>query len=403
MNVLKLGSFEQEVEFTNQELIIDQMLELCQFYAISIPYTFKQAMKSPKKDSWLKAIAIKLNNLEEMRVWALGQLPPGKKELNGRWVFAIKPDVDGQGIRYKARFVAKVFTQVAGIDFNTTFALTATVVSLRLLLTIAAAYKWAVHSFNFVAAYLNSPINEEIWVKPPEGMSVPAGHALKLEKALYGTQQAARCWWLLLKNLLDKFGYSSSQYDNSIYILRHPDYHGVIWLHVDNGVVTTSDPSLLKQLKRDWKDVLKIKWTDQLTNIVGLAIKRLGAGFELHQPALIESILEENWNSGITASMPLPQDLNALTDENGRKEDLGRYLHVIGSLSYLAVGTHPDICFAVNYLARFAAKPGPEHWKGLRHLINYLAGSRHQHLHLFLQANNTPLKTFVDASWGGKF
>jgi hypothetical protein len=56
-------------------------------------------MKSPKRDSWLKAIAVELNNLEEMRVWALGQLPPGKKELNGCWVFATKPDTDGQGIR----------------------------------------------------------------------------------------------------------------------------------------------------------------------------------------------------------------------------------------------------------------------------------------------------------------
>jgi hypothetical protein len=188
MNVLKLGNFEQEVEFTNQELIINQMLELCQFYAISVPSTFKQAMKLPERDSWLKAIAVELNNLEEMRVWALGQLPPGKKELNGRWVFAMEQDMDGQGIHYKAWFVAKRFTQVTGVEFNATFAPTATFFLLRLLLTIAAAHQWAVHSFDFVAAYLNLPIDKEIWVKPPEGMSVPPVHALKLEKALYGTR-----------------------------------------------------------------------------------------------------------------------------------------------------------------------------------------------------------------------
>jgi hypothetical protein len=124
---------------------------------------------------------VKLNNLEEMRVWALGQLPPGKKELNGRWVFATKPDTDGQGICYKASFVAKSFTQVEGIDFNASFAPTATFVSLRLLLTVAAENKWAVHSFDFVAAYLNPPIDKEIWGKPLEGMLVPSGHTLKLE------------------------------------------------------------------------------------------------------------------------------------------------------------------------------------------------------------------------------
>jgi hypothetical protein len=67
------------------------------------------------------------------------------------------------------------------------------------------------------------------------------------------------------------------------------------------------------------------------------------------------------------------------------------------------VGTCPDICFAVNYLARFAAKPGVEHWKGLRHLINYLAGSRQQRLKLFPKDGPRQLKTFADASWGGEF
>jgi hypothetical protein len=117
MNLMKLGDFTHEVEFHDQELIIDKILELCHFYAISVPNTFKQAMKSQEQDEWLKAIAVELNNLKEMRVWALGQLPPGKKELNGQWVFATKTDV-GDGVCYKARFVAKGFTQVAGVDFN---------------------------------------------------------------------------------------------------------------------------------------------------------------------------------------------------------------------------------------------------------------------------------------------
>jgi hypothetical protein len=235
MNLFRLGDYDQEVEFSNQELIIDKIIELCNFYIISVPSTYKQAMKSDEKLEWLKAISIKVNNLEEMRVWAVSQLPPGKKTLNGRWVFATKPDVDGSGIRFKAQFVAKGFTQVAGVDFNATFAPTATFVMLRLLLTVAAAHEWPVHSFDFVAAYLNSPINEDIWIKPPKGMSVPQGHALKLEKALYGTRQAARCWWLHLKALLDKFGYSPSQYNNSLYILRHPTRHSVIWLHVNEN------------------------------------------------------------------------------------------------------------------------------------------------------------------------
>jgi hypothetical protein len=305
-----------------------------------------------------------------MRVWALGQLPTGKKELNGRWVFATKPD-EGARVRYKARFVAKGFTQVAGVDFNATFAPTATFVSLLLLLTVAAANNWPVHSFDFVAADLNSPIDEEIWIKLPEGMSVPPGHALRLEKELCGTRQAARCWWLHLKDTLAKFNYIPSQYDNSLYVLRHADHHGIIWLHVDDGVVTASSEALLRRLELNLKDLLKIKCAHKLTSIVGLNVLRTADGFQLYQKNLIDSLLDTHWDTGITTTTPLPANFNATTAEDGNPADSGCYLSVIGSLSYLAVGTRPDICFAVNYLARFAAKPGPLHWKGVKHLINY--------------------------------
>jgi hypothetical protein len=156
---MRLGDFADKIEFHDQELIVNIIIELCQSYNIAVPNTFKQVMKSKEKDEWLKAIAIKLNKLKEMRVWELGQLPMGKKELNGCWVFATKPDV-GEGVQYKVCFVAKGFTQVAGVDFNATFAPTATFVSLCLLLTVAAANKWPVHSFDFVATYLNLPIGK---------------------------------------------------------------------------------------------------------------------------------------------------------------------------------------------------------------------------------------------------
>jgi hypothetical protein len=125
-------------------------------------------------------------------------MPQGKKALNGRWVFATKPDVKGSGVCFKARFVSKGFTQVAGLDINETFSPTATFVVLRDLLAIAGKNNWPVHSFDFVAVYLNSPINEEVWVEPAEGLEVPPGHGLLLQKALYGTRQAAQCWWLHL-------------------------------------------------------------------------------------------------------------------------------------------------------------------------------------------------------------
>ena len=67
-------------------------------------------------------------------------------------------------------------------------------------------------------------------------------------------------------------GYIPSQYYNSLYILCHPSQHGVIWLHVDDGVVTASDESLLLKLEADLKDILKIKWKRYLDSILGLNV-----------------------------------------------------------------------------------------------------------------------------------
>lgn len=115
------------------------------------------------------------------------------------------------------------------------------------------------HSFDFVAAYLNSPIEEEIWVIPPDGMNVPAGYALLLQKELYGKKQASRCWWLYLKRVLVDLNFFASQYDNCLYLLKHQDTVGVIWIHVDNVVVTASSEVFLKKLESALKGLFQIK------------------------------------------------------------------------------------------------------------------------------------------------
>ena len=48
------------------------------------------------------------------------------------------------------------------------------------------------------------------------------------------------------------------------------------------------------------------------------------------------------------------------------------YLEVIGSLTYVAMGTCPDICAAVHALSPFAATFGPLHVNGLKHIMQYL-------------------------------
>jgi hypothetical protein len=241
-----------------------------------------------------------------------------------------------------------------------------------------------VYNFDFVATYLNAPIDEEVWVKAPEGLAVWEGNACLLDKALYGTKQAAWYWWKHLSTTLGSLGYESSYYDSSVYTLSNKADQSIIWVHVENGIVTGSSNAALKQLEQQLKGSLEIKWKEGLNNMVGVNIKHTAQGFELSQPTLISKILRNQWDGTTIRTTLLPEGFNS----NFVKGDAGvnptEFLLVIGCLSYVSVGTRPNITYAVNCLAHFSSRPLAEHWKALNHLVCYLAGTKDCALKLHL-------------------
>jgi len=96
---------------------------------------------------------------------------------------------DGSIERYKARLVVKRFSQISGIDFSETFALVTRYDSLRLLTAFVALHNLDTVQLNVKSAFTYSPLNEEIWVAPPPGLSLD-NKVLLLKKALYGLKQA---------------------------------------------------------------------------------------------------------------------------------------------------------------------------------------------------------------------
>jgi hypothetical protein len=159
---------------------------------------------------------------------------------------------------------------------------------------------------------------------------------------------------------------------------------------------------ILKQLETSLEGKLEIKWSNSLDSIVGVDITRTADSFILSQQKLVSEILESHWDGFSTAKTPLPSNLDINSEQEGDPASSSAYLSIVMSLSYVAVGTRPDLSFAVNFLARFSASPGPSHWKGVRHLVNYLAHSRDQVLVLKPTMGQKPLKCYCDASWGGE-
>ena len=121
-------------------------------------------------------------------VWKIVPRPKGKSIVSSKWIFKIKHAADGSIEKYKARFVARGFSQKEGIDYEENFALIARYTSVRAVLAIAASKGWKVHQMDVKTTFLNGKITEEVYEEQPEGFETHDLNAFvcRLKKALYG-------------------------------------------------------------------------------------------------------------------------------------------------------------------------------------------------------------------------
>ncbi|GKB96414.1 retrotransposon protein, putative, ty1-copia subclass, partial [Tanacetum coccineum] len=103
------------------------------------PANYKAAMLDPESDKWLDAMNAEMQSMKDNQVWRLVDLPPNCKTIGGKWIFKKKTDMDGIVRTYKARFVAKGFTQIFRIDYKETFSPVADIRAIRILIAIAAS------------------------------------------------------------------------------------------------------------------------------------------------------------------------------------------------------------------------------------------------------------------------
>ncbi|KAJ9546605.1 hypothetical protein OSB04_019148 [Centaurea solstitialis] len=146
------------------------------------PTSYKEASSS---SHWQAAMQEELHALDKAQTWDSVPLPPGKRPIGSKWVFKIKTKSDGSIDRYKARLVAKGFNQEYGIDYEETLAPVARITSVRSLLAIAATKRWPLFQMDIKNSFLNGDLPEEVYMNPPPGVSLPAGHMKDLGKLHY--------------------------------------------------------------------------------------------------------------------------------------------------------------------------------------------------------------------------
>jgi hypothetical protein len=140
-----------------------RLANFCEHYSFvsSIePFRVEEALQDL---NWVLAMQEELNNFKRNEVWSL--VPRPKQNVVGtKWVFRNKQDKHGVVTRNKARLVAKGYAQVAGLDFEETFAPVARLESIRILLAYAAHHSFRLFQMDVKSAFPNGPIKEEVYV-----------------------------------------------------------------------------------------------------------------------------------------------------------------------------------------------------------------------------------------------
>ena len=89
--------------------------------------------------------------------------------VRSKWIYKIKHAADGSIQKYKARFVARGFSQKEGIDYEETFATVARYTSIRDIMALATKLGWKLHQMDVKTTFLNGVVEEEVYVEQPLG------------------------------------------------------------------------------------------------------------------------------------------------------------------------------------------------------------------------------------------
>ena len=351
-------------------------------------------------------------HMAEVYEWARRRdMPKGATLIKTMTIYGIKwNDLNGLLEKFKARIVAKGYSQRKGVDFNDTYATTPKLSTMRYFIMIAAREGLPMYEFDIKAAYLNADLEEEIYATPPLGMERQDENGeqmvWRLKKALYGLKQSGNRWMVRFTAVLRKLGMTQSRADTSLWY--RIDRTMILFVHTDDGKVAYSDRAALDALLKGIREEVTMgAETDKVERMFNIAIETStdGTHMKLNQRAYVENMMRDHKIDPREWRAMLPPDLD-MDKECGTellpREGISEYLSLLQTLHWVARCTRWDIQTGVTLLSQASSAPRQSHMKLLRRLAQYTHATRGRSL-LYKKTPGARMRTldvFVDASAG---
>ena len=159
------------------------------------PLTYNDTIERPDADLWLAAMSAELNTFKEIGLYKEVESLSNCKIINSKWVFKIKCRPNGEIDKYKACLVVKGYTQIEGLNYTDMFTPVTKFTTICSLLVLVAHHNLEGHQVDVKAAFLNSELEEEIYLHPLPGFCDNPKVVWCLQHALYSLKQASKAWY----------------------------------------------------------------------------------------------------------------------------------------------------------------------------------------------------------------
>lgn len=351
------------------------------------PDIYKEALEVSDSDKWKLAMKDEMDSLAKNKTWDLVELLESKKVVGCKWVYKLKKGADDTVLKYKAKLVAKGFSQKAGIDFHEIFSPVVKLVSIRILLALVALYDLELEQLDVKTAFLHGDLDEAIFMEQPQGFAQNRNKRFvcKLRKSLYGLRQSPRQWYKKFDSFMVGQNFTRSKYDHCVYFKKlENDMFIILVLDVDDMLVASKSMFEINRLKAQLARAFDMKDLGAANQILGMQIHRDGKNGKLwlSQKKYVEKILQRlNMNKvkpsniRLASHFKLSSGLSPSSDEEKQYMSRVPYANVVGSLMYAMISTRSDISHAVGVVSRYKANPRKEHWVAVKWVLLYLRGT----------------------------